>query len=64
LLTRETVRTLSMPDTIAELVDEPRNQIQLKIDRVIRVELPKMDYAARPASRGSYSEAIVIASRA
>ena len=63
LITRQTVRRLSMPDTIAELVDEPRNEIPLKIDRVIRIELPKMDYAARPASRGSYSEALVIASR-
>jgi DNA modification methylase len=64
LITRETVRTLSMPDTIAELIAEPRNEIPLKIDRVIRIELPKMDYAARPASRGPYSEAIVIASGA
>lgn len=63
LITRKTVRQISMPDMIAQLIDEPRNEIPLKLDRVVQVELPKMDYAARPASRGNYSESIVIASR-
>lgn len=63
LLTRKTVRTLEMPAVVSEIIDEPRNEIRLKVDRVVEIELPKMDFAARPASRGRYSESIILASR-
>lgn len=63
LLTRETVRTLNMPEVLQQLIDDDRNEIPLKVDRVVRIELPKMDFAARPASRGAYSESIILASR-
>jgi tRNA G10 N-methylase Trm11 len=64
LRTRETVRTLNMPGVVSELIAEPQNEIPLRVDRVVEIELPKMDFAARPASRGSYSESIILASRA
>jgi tRNA G10 N-methylase Trm11 len=64
LVTRKTVRTLEMPAAVSEMIDEPQNEIPLKVDRVVQIELPKMDFAARPASRGRYSESIILASRA
>lgn len=64
LRTRKTVRTLEMPAVVSELIAEPRNEIPLKVNRVVQIELPKMDFAARPASRGTYSESIILASRA
>lgn len=64
LVSRQIVRRLSMPDVIAEIIDEPANEIALRLDRVITITLPKMDYAARPASREAYAEAIILAERA
>lgn len=61
--TRETVRVLSMPDTISEIIDDPASDIGLDIERVITVQLPKMDFKARPAARGDYAEAIIVARR-
>jgi hypothetical protein len=63
LISRQIVRRLNMPDVLCELIAEPANEIALHLDRVVRIELPKMDYAARPASRGPYSESIVLASK-
>jgi tRNA G10 N-methylase Trm11 len=63
LMSREIVRRLNMPDALSELMAQPANEIPLRLDRVVQIELPKMDFAARPASRGSYSESIVIAER-
>jgi hypothetical protein len=63
LISREIVRRLNMPEILSELIDEPANEIPLRVDRVVQIELPKMDYAARPASRGPYSESIILASK-
>lgn len=63
LLSRDVVRRLNMPDVLSELIAEPANEIPLSVDRVLQIELPKMDYAARPASRGPYSESIILASK-
>jgi tRNA G10 N-methylase Trm11 len=63
LITRNVVRTVNMPEVIAELLDEPSNEIALKITRVLLIQLGKMDYAARPGSSGDYSEAIILAER-
>lgn len=63
LLTREVVRRIDMPNAITQLVDDDRNGIPMRIDQVVRIQLPKMDYAARPASNGTYAEAIVLATR-
>ncbi len=62
--TRENVRVLNMPDTIGQLISDPQNEIPLTIDSVLKLILPKMDYAARPASTGEYAEAVIVASRA
>lgn len=64
LVTRNIVRRLSMPDVIAELIEAPANEIALRLQRVVTITLPKMDYAARPASREEYAEAIILAERA
>jgi hypothetical protein len=63
LVGRQIVRRLDMPDTIAQLLEDPANEVPLQLDKVVRIRLPKMDYAARPASTGDYSEAILIARR-
>lgn len=61
---RQVVKTLDMPDVVSQLIDDPENAIPLHHDRTVTIQLPKMDYAARPASTGEYSEAIIIAHRA
>jgi len=48
-----------MVDAITELGTEPAYGIGLELDRVQLLELPKMDFAARPGSHGTYSEAIL-----
>ncbi|MFF5582746.1 TRM11 family SAM-dependent methyltransferase [Streptomyces hygroscopicus] len=63
LLTREVVRRVSMPEAISEIISEPHNEIPLKLDNVVKIQLPKMDYVARPASKGDYAEAVVIATK-
>ncbi|WP_405677017.1 DNA methyltransferase [Streptomyces sp. NBC_01511] len=63
LVSREVVRRISMPNSIAEIISEPRNEIPLKMDDVVKIQLPKMDYVARPASKGDYAEAVVIATK-
>jgi len=60
LISRRIVRRLNMPDVLSEIIEEPANEIPLRLDRVVQIELPKMDFAARPASRGSYSESIIL----
>jgi SAM-dependent methyltransferase len=58
LLTRETVRVMDMPVLVERLLTcgEP---IPLRLTRSIRMDLAKMDFAARPGARGGYSEAIL-----
>jgi hypothetical protein len=63
LLSRAVVRSIDMPETIAEIVNISSNEIPLRIDRVVKIQLPKMDFAARPASTGDYAEAIILATR-
>ena len=57
--TRKVLRKFSMVDAITELGTEPAYGIGLELDRVQLLELPKMDFAARPGSHGTYSEAIL-----
>ncbi|MGY1593037.1 DNA methyltransferase [Geodermatophilus sp. SYSU D00708] len=63
LVSRNIVRVLDMPAIVEQLIADPVNEIPLRIDEVVRIQLPKMDYAARPASKGNYSEAILIAQK-
>lgn len=63
LVSRRIVRRLSMPTVIQELIDERPNEIPLRVERVVTITLPKMDYVARPASREEYAEAIILAER-
>jgi tRNA G10 N-methylase Trm11 len=60
LASRQTVRTLVMPEVVRQLIEDPANSINLSIREIATIKLPKMDYAARPASTGDYAEAIVI----
>lgn len=56
---REVLRRFSMVDSISELATHPKFGIELVLQGVQELELPKMDFAARPGSRGTYSEAIL-----
>lgn len=58
--TREHVRTIVMPDIVQQLVDDPGNEVGMTVSSVSRLQLPKMDFAARPASTGDYSEAVIV----
>jgi tRNA G10 N-methylase Trm11 len=59
LISREVVRQIIMPETVRELIDSA-SDIRLNVDRVVSIRLPKLDYVARPASKGDYSESIMI----
>ena len=61
LLTREVVRVLDMPSVIQQLISEAN--IPLIARKTIHMDLAKMDYAARPASKGKYSEAVMFFER-
>ncbi|HSP14391.1 MAG TPA: hypothetical protein VLV78_06545, partial [Thermoanaerobaculia bacterium] len=58
--TRETLREFDMAAAVTEVgVTGSR----LKAVRQVDIELPKMDFAARPASRGEYHESILFFER-
>lgn len=59
MTTREVLRKFDMVDAISELGTQPKYGIGLELDRVQLIELPKMDFNARPGSHGAYSEAIL-----
>lgn len=59
MTTREVLRKFDMVDAISELGTQPEYGIGLELDRVQLLELPKMDFNARPGSHGTYSEAIL-----
>ncbi len=59
MTTRKVLRRFSMVDAISELGTMERFGICLELDRVQELELPKMDFAARPGAKGTYSEAIL-----
>lgn len=60
LTTREIVREFDMVDALRELYTHPNYKINLKLEKVYNIELPKLDFVQRPASKGAYSEAILI----
>ncbi|WP_299090044.1 DNA methyltransferase [uncultured Microbacterium sp.] len=62
-LTRQHVRTVVMPDIVDQLIADPENRIDLTVRAVHKLQLPKMDYAARPASTGDYAEAVIVLQR-
>ncbi len=57
--TRKALCRFSMVDAITELATDPKYAIGFELDRVQLLELPKMDFAARPGAQGTYSEAIL-----
>ncbi|MGC8732024.1 MAG: DNA methyltransferase [Halothiobacillaceae bacterium] len=59
MTTRKVLRRFSMVEAISEMGTGERYGIGLELDRVQELELPKMDFAARPGSHGTYSEAII-----
>ncbi|SIT35152.1 hypothetical protein BN2475_40023 [Paraburkholderia ribeironis] len=59
MTTRRVLRRFDMVAAITELATEPKFKIGFRLDRVQTLELPKMDFAARPGSHGTYSEAIL-----
>jgi len=60
LVSREVVRTLPLAETLGKMVEDPRFGIDLRLLDVVEIELPKMDFAARPQARGAYHEAIIL----
>lgn len=63
LVTRKVVWEFNMSEAVAEVASEPRYGVGLTVDEVVDIELPKMDYVARPGARGSYHESIVFLRR-
>jgi SAM-dependent methyltransferase len=59
MTTRKVLRRFSMVEAISQLGTEARFGIELELERVQELELPKMDFAARPGAKGTYSEAIL-----
>lgn len=59
MVTRKVLRRFDMVEAISQLATEAQYGIGLELDRVQLLELPKMDFAARPGSHGTYSEAIL-----
>lgn len=57
--TRKVLCRFSMVDAITELATDQKYGIGFELDRVQLLELPKMDFAARPGAQGTYSEAIL-----
>jgi hypothetical protein len=60
LTSREILRKFDMAAAIAEMATEPRYGIGFHHVKTIDIELPKMDYAARPGAKGTYSESIIL----
>lgn len=59
----EVLRRFDMAKAVEELATSPSMGIGLNHVETIDLELPKMDFVARPGSKGKYSEAVVILER-
>ena len=60
LVSREVVRRFPLAQILAEYFTEPQYGIGFESVEPIEIELPKMDYNARPGSRHKYSETALI----
>lgn len=49
-----------MAGAITEMATESSYGVGFSHERTIDIELPKMDYAARPGAKGSYSESVIL----
>lgn len=63
MTTRAVLRRFDMVEAISQLATNEKYRIGLELERVQVLELPKMDFAARPGARGTYSEAILFLKR-
>lgn len=63
MITRAVLRRFDMAEAISQLATDEIYGIGLELDRVQVLELPKMDFAARPRAQGTYSEAILFLRR-
>jgi hypothetical protein len=63
LVTRKVVWEFNMSEAVAEVASDPRYGVGLAVDEIVDIELPKMDYVARPGAKGSYHESIVFLRR-
>ncbi len=59
LESRKVVREFDMSAAVAEVASIPRYAVGLGVDEIVDIELPKMDYVARPGAKGTYHESIV-----
>lgn len=60
LVSREVVKRLPLAKVLAELFTDSQYGVGFNAVEFIDIELPKMDFIARPASRHSYSETALI----
>jgi hypothetical protein len=60
LTSREVLRRFDMAGSIVEMASARRYGVEFRHERTIDIELPKMDFAARPGAKGAYSESVVI----
>jgi hypothetical protein len=64
LTSREVIRKFDMAAAVAELASHARYGVRFKHEKTIDIELPKMDFAARPGATGAYSESIILLRKA
>lgn len=60
LTSREVLRKFDMAKAVVELATAEKFGVGFSHLQTINLELPKMDFAARPGAKGAYSEAIIL----
>lgn len=49
-----------MVGVVTEIATNPQYEVNLKLHDVVTIELPKLDFKARPGAQGDYHEAILL----
>ncbi|WP_313137360.1 DNA methyltransferase [Paracoccus jeotgali] len=60
LVSRKIVRRFNMAAAVSEIIEGEKYGVGMRVDEVINLELPKMDFAARPGAKHAYAESIII----
>jgi hypothetical protein len=60
LSSMKTIREYDMASAMAEIAADSRYGVGFHLERIVTIELRKLDYAARPGAKGHYHEAILL----
>lgn len=63
LVSRDVVRSFPLAEVLREILVDPKYGVGFSSAEIIELELFKADFKARPASRHSYSESVVLAQK-